>query len=125
MLKLRPRQFKVFLHGDPEGTYIGRTEKEVTCCGSTAKYLKIEDPKMLDSMHHKLFSSARSRREPFPKEEAIQNDIEDLSGSYPHLKGRRAEEYLDISLLRALEDEWFFKSSTINSRCGIADFETI
>ncbi|MGZ8434720.1 MAG: hypothetical protein ACXW6T_10315 [Candidatus Binatia bacterium] len=41
-----------------------------------------------------------------PREETSQNDIEALSSSYPHLKGRRAGEYLDISLRRLalLED---------------------
>ena len=33
-----------------EGTYIGRTQKEVAL-RLYRKYLKIEDPKMLDSMH--------------------------------------------------------------------------
>ena len=40
------------------------------------KYLKIEDPKMLDSMHKNYLLGSIPAR-PFPKEEAIQNDIED------------------------------------------------
>src|SRR6266542_1311901 len=43
------------------------------------------------------------------KEKPIQNDIEDLSQTYAHLKGRKAGEFLDISLLKSLEDEGFFK----------------
>ena len=90
-----------------EGTYIGRTQKELAL-RIYRKYLKIEDPKMLDSMHKNYLLGSIPAR-PFPKEEAIQNDIEDLSGSYPHLKGRRAAEFLDISLLKSMEDEGFFK----------------
>ena len=90
-----------------EATYIGRTQREVALRLSR-KYLKIEDPKMLDSMHKNYLLGSIPAR-PFPKEEAIQNAIEDLSGSCPHLKGRRAEEFLDISLLKSMEDEWFFK----------------
>jgi hypothetical protein len=45
---------------------------------------------------------------PFPREEAIQNDIEDLSQTYAHLKGKKAAEFLDLSLLRELENEGFF-----------------
>jgi len=52
---------------------------------------------MLDSMHKNYLLGSIPAR-PFPKEEAIQNDTEALSSSYPHLKGRRAGEYLDISL---------------------------
>jgi hypothetical protein len=72
------------------------------------KYLKIEDPKMLDSLHKNYLLGSIPAR-PFPKEEAIQNDIEDLSQTYAHLKGRKATEFLDTSLLKSLEDEGFFK----------------
>ena len=90
-----------------EGTFIGRTQKE-QALRVYRKYLKIEDPKMLDSMHKNYLLGSIPAR-PFPKEEAIQNDIEDLSHSYAHLKGRKAGEFLDISLLKSLEDEGFFK----------------
>ncbi len=107
LLKNKPRQLKAFLMAITEGTYIGRTQKEVAL-RLYRKYLKIEDPKMLDSMHKNYLLGSIPAR-PFPKEEAIQNDIEDLSASYPHLKGRRAAEFLDISLLKSMEDEGFFK----------------
>jgi len=46
---------------------------------------------------------------PFPNEEAIQNDIEDLSQSLPHLRGKKAGEFLDLSLLKSMDEEGFFK----------------
>ena len=107
LLKQKPRQLKAFLMAITEGTFIGRTQKEVAL-RLYRKYLKIEDPKMLDSMHKNYLLGSIPAR-PFPKEEAIQNDIEDLSASYPHLKGRRAAEFLHISLLKGMEDEGFFK----------------
>jgi hypothetical protein len=70
--------------------------------------LKIDDPKMLDSMHKNYLLGSIPER-PYPKEEAIQNDIEDLSGRYPYLKGRKASEFIDISLLKSMEDEGFFR----------------
>jgi hypothetical protein len=90
-----------------EGTYIGRTQKE-QALRVYRKYLKVEEPKLLESMHRNYLLGSIPAR-PFPKEEAIQNDIEDLSQSYAHLKGRKAAEFLDISLLKTLEDEGFFK----------------
>jgi len=63
---------------------------------------------MLESMYKNYLLGSIPAR-PFPNEEAIQNDIEDLSHSYAHLKGRKAAEFLDISLLKSLEDEGFFK----------------
>jgi NitT/TauT family transport system substrate-binding protein len=107
LLKQKPRQLKAFIMAITEGTYIGRTQKE-QALRVYRKYLKIEDPKMLDSMHRNYLLGSIPAR-PFPKEEAIQNDIEDLSQTYAHLKGRKAAEFLDISLLKSLEDEGFFK----------------
>ncbi len=88
LLKQKPRQLKAFLMAITEGTYIGRTQKELAM-RVYRKYLKIEDPKMLDSMHKNYLLGSIPAR-PFPNEEAIQNDIEDLSDRYPHLKGRKA-----------------------------------
>jgi ABC-type nitrate/sulfonate/bicarbonate transport system substrate-binding protein len=107
LLKQKPRQLKAFIMAITEGTYIGRTQKE-QALRVYRKYLKIEDPRMLDSMHKNYLLGSIPAR-PFPKEEAIQNDIEDLSQTYAHLKGRKAAEFLDTSLLKSLEDEGFFK----------------
>ena len=107
LVKQKPRQLKAFIMALTEGIYIGRTQKE-QALRVYRKYLKVEDPKMLDSMHKNYLLGSIPAR-PFPKEEAIQNDIEDLSQTYAHLKGRKAAEFLDLSLLKALEDEGFFK----------------
>lgn len=107
LVKQRPVQLKAFLMALTEGTWAGRTNKELAL-RIYRKYLKIEDPKLLESMHKNYLLGTIPAR-PFPKEEAIQNDIEDLSYTYPHLKGRRAGEFLDLSLLKSLEDEGFFK----------------
>ena len=107
LLKQKPRQLKAFIMAITEGTYIGRTQKE-QATRVYRKYLKIDDPKMLDSMHRNYLLGSIPAR-PFPKEEAIQNDIEDLSQTYAHLKGRKAAEFLDLTLLKTLEDEGFFK----------------
>jgi ABC-type nitrate/sulfonate/bicarbonate transport system substrate-binding protein len=107
LLKQKPRQLKAFIMALTEGTYIGRTQKE-QALRVYRKYLKVEDPKLLDSMHKNYLLGSIPAR-PFPKEEAIQNDIEDLSQTYAHLKGRKAAEFLDTSLLKSLEEEGFFK----------------
>jgi ABC-type nitrate/sulfonate/bicarbonate transport system substrate-binding protein len=107
LLKERPRQLKAFLMALTEGTWIGRTNKEVAL-RIYRKYLKLEDPKLLDSMHKNYLLGTIPAR-PFPKEEAIQNDIEDLSHTFPHLKGKKAADFLDLSLLKSMEDDGFFK----------------
>jgi NitT/TauT family transport system substrate-binding protein len=107
LLKERPRQLKAFLMALTEGTWIGRTNKEVAL-RIYRKYLKVEDPKLLESMHKNYLLGTIPAR-PFPKEEAIQNDIEDLSYTFPHLKGKKAADFLDLSLLKSMEDDGFFK----------------
>lgn len=107
LVKQRPRQLKAFLMALTEGTWLGRTNKDLTV-RIYRKYLKIDDPKLLESMHNSYLLGTIPAR-PFPREEAIQNDIDDLSHSYSHLKGKKASEFLDLSLLKSMEEEGFFK----------------
>lgn len=107
LVKQRPRQLKAFLMAITEGTWIGRNNKDLTM-RIYRKYMKIEDQKLLESMHKNYLLGSIPVR-PFPNEEAIQNDIEDLSYSLPHLRGKKAAEFLDLSLLKSLEEEGFFK----------------
>jgi NitT/TauT family transport system substrate-binding protein len=107
LLKERPRQLKAFIMAMTEGTAYGRAHKDQTM-RIYRKYLKIEDPKLLESIHKNYLLGTIPMR-PYPREEALQNDIEDLSYTYPYLKGKKAAEFLDLSLLKSLEDEGFFK----------------
>jgi ABC-type nitrate/sulfonate/bicarbonate transport system substrate-binding protein len=107
LLKQKPHQLKAFIMAVSEGIYIGRTQKE-QAYRVYRKYLKVSDPKMLESMHRNYLLGSIPAR-PFPKEEAIQTDIEDLSYTYAHLKGRKVSEFVDISLLKSIEEEGFFR----------------
>lgn len=107
LLKERPRQLKAFLMAITEGAWIGRNNKEVAM-QTYRKHMKITDPKLLASMHRNYLLGSIPVR-PFPNEEAIQNDIEDLSHTLLHLRGKKAAEFLDLSLLRSMEEEGFFK----------------
>jgi len=89
-----------------EATWIGKTNKE-QAFRVYRKYMKVEDQKPLESMH-KNYLLGTIPAKLFPREEAIQNDIEDLSQIYAHLKGKKATEFLDISLLKELENEGFY-----------------
>jgi ABC-type nitrate/sulfonate/bicarbonate transport system substrate-binding protein len=107
LVKQRPRQLKAFLMALTEGTWIGRNNKDLTI-RIYRKYMKIDDQKLLESMHKNYLLGSIPVR-PFPNEEAIQNDIEDLSSTLPHLRGKKAAEFLDLSLLKNMEEEGFFK----------------
>jgi NitT/TauT family transport system substrate-binding protein len=107
LLKTRPQQLKAFIMALTEGTAYGRAHKDQTM-RIYRKYLKIEDPKLLESLHKNYLMGTIPMR-PYPREEALQNDIEDLSYTYPYLKGKKAAEFLDLTLLKSLDDEGFFK----------------
>jgi NitT/TauT family transport system substrate-binding protein len=107
LLKERPRQLKGFIMALTEGIAYGRAHKDYAM-RIYRKYLKIEDPRLLESMH-KNYLLGTIPMIPYPREEALQNDIEDLSYTYSYLKGKKASEFLDLSLLKSLEEEGFFK----------------
>jgi NitT/TauT family transport system substrate-binding protein len=105
-LKDRRRDLKGFLMALTEAIAAGRSNKELAF-RIYRKYLKVTEPKLLESMHKNYLLGTIPER-PFPREEAIQNDIEDLSHTYSHLKGRKVAEFIDLSIMRELESEGFF-----------------
>ena len=107
LIRERPQQLKAFLMALTEGAWYGRTHKD-QAIAIYRKYMKIENQKLLESMH-KNYLLGTIPVKPYPKEEAIQNDIEDLSHTLPHLRGKKAEQFVDNSLLKSIEDDGFFK----------------
>lgn len=106
LLKERRRDLKAFLMALAEGIWIGRNSKE-QAFRVYRKYMMVDDPRLLESMH-KNYLLGTIPTKPFPREEAIQNDIEDLSHTYPQLKGRKVAEFIDLTLVKELENEGFF-----------------
>jgi ABC-type nitrate/sulfonate/bicarbonate transport system substrate-binding protein len=105
-LKDKRWQLKAFIMALTEGVAAGRKDKELTF-RIYRKYMKVNEPKLLESMHKNYLLGTIPMR-PFPRAEALQNDIEDLSQTYPVLKGRKIEEFTDLSLIKELESEGFF-----------------
>ena len=97
---------KAFLRAFCEATWLGRNDKEIAF-RAYRKYMRIEEPKLLESMHRNYLLTAIPLK-PFPIEDAIQADIEDLSSSIAELKGKKASDFMDRSLLNELESEGFF-----------------
>ena len=71
-----------------------------------ARYLNINDPALLEFMYRTYVQGAIPER-PYPKLENVSLGIEEF-GAKPALKGKRAEDLTDLSLLRELEKERFF-----------------
>ncbi len=105
-VKDKRRQLKAFIMALTEGVAAGRKDKELAF-RIYRKYMKVNEPKLLESMYKNYLLGTIPMR-PFPREEALQNDIEDLSHTYSVLKGRKIEEFTDLSLIKELESEGFF-----------------
>jgi ABC-type nitrate/sulfonate/bicarbonate transport system substrate-binding protein len=105
-LKDQRRVIKGFLMALTEAIAIGRKDKE-QAFRVYRKYMKVSEPKLLESMHRNYLLGTIPPR-PFPREEAIQNDIEDLSNTYSALKGRKIAEFMDLSIIQEMESEGFF-----------------
>jgi NitT/TauT family transport system substrate-binding protein len=71
-----------------------------------SRYLNVKDPVLLDFMYRTYVHGAIPER-PFPKLDNVALGIEEF-GAKSGLKGKRAEDITDQSLLRELEKEGFF-----------------
>jgi len=72
------------------------------------QYIGVRDPALLDFMYRTYVLGAIPQR-PFPKAEAVAIGLEEF-GSKSALKGKKAEDLIDASLLKELEAEGFFAS---------------
>jgi len=97
---------KAFLRAFCEAIWLGRNNKDVAV-RAYRKYMRIDEPKLLESMHRNYLLTSIPVK-PYPIEEAIQADIEDLSASINELRGKKAADFMDRSLLNELESEGFF-----------------
>ena len=106
-LKNYPHRAKAFLKAFSEAIWIGMYNKEILY-RVYRKYLKVENAKLLESMHKSHFLSGTIPLKPYPQVEAIQSDIEYLSVSNPALKEQKPADLTDTTLLREIESEGFF-----------------
>src|SRR4029077_20165968 len=70
------------------------------------RYLNVKDPALLEFMYRTYVQGAIPER-PFPKLENVALGIEEFAGK-PGLKGKRAEDLTDLSLVKELESQSFF-----------------
>lgn len=105
-LKKHSGRAKGLLKALSEGIALGKRDKELAS-RIFRKYMKIENPKILDGMHKTYFLEIKSVK-PYPQVEAIEADIEDLSVTNPKIRGRKASDFIDTTLLDELDREGFF-----------------
>jgi ABC-type nitrate/sulfonate/bicarbonate transport system substrate-binding protein len=109
LLKEHPEKVKRFLKAFVESIWIAKKDK--TTFGQVVnKYLKIQNPKLIDVMYKN--NALDYPDKPYPSEEAIRQAVEDVDAVNPELKlkERRTSEFTDISTLRQIEKEGFFRN---------------
>jgi hypothetical protein len=72
------------------------------------RYLNVKDPALLEFMYRTYVHGAILER-PFPRLENVALGIEEFAAK-PGLKGKRAEDLTDMSLVKELEQQGFFNS---------------
>jgi NitT/TauT family transport system substrate-binding protein len=107
VIRERRAAVKAFFRAFIEAGWLGRKDRDLAF-RIFRKYLKVEDPRLLDSMH-KNYLGVRNPLKPYPLEDALEADIEYLGRTLvPELKGKSAADFVDASLLREIENENFF-----------------
>ena len=97
---------KAFLMGFSEAIWLGKTNREIAT-RVLSKYLRVENAKILDSMH-KNYLLGTIPAKPYPLEAAVEIAIDEASPAQPLLKGKKSADFIDVSILKEIEQEGFF-----------------
>jgi NitT/TauT family transport system substrate-binding protein len=71
-----------------------------------AKYLRLNDPEVLDATYQAFVKTVSKR--PYPTLKGIQFLLDEVAAKSPNAKTAKPEQFVDLSLLQQLEKEGFF-----------------
>ena len=97
---------RAFIAAYCEAIRLAKTNKSIAFA-SFRRYMRESDPKRLDVLYKNYVEDLLPAK-PYPMEEVIQADIENLSPTIPELRGKTVADFIDKSLLAELEEEGFF-----------------
>lgn len=106
LIKTERKKLQAFLMAFSEAIWVGKTKKDVAL-KIFRKYMRTDDPKRLEMMYRN-YMVKQIPAKPYPMEEAIQSDIENLSAIVPEFKGKKPADFADSTLLREIESQGFF-----------------
>ena len=105
-LKNQRQKARAFMMAYSEAIWLGKANKNVALV-SFRKHLREQDPRRLDALY-KNYAIDGPPLKPYPMEEAIQTELENLTPTVPELRGKRAADFVDKTILSELEREGFF-----------------
>jgi len=106
-VKSRPNQIKAMLKAFSEAVRMGRENKELFD-RAIRKTMKEDNPKLLEAFYESHFFLGTKPHNAHPSEAVMDAAIQDLSATNPALKGKKASDFIDTTLLREVEKEGFF-----------------
>ena len=89
-----------------EAIWLGKANKNIALA-SFRKHMREQDPRRLETLHKNYIVDFLPLK-PFPMEDAIQADIENLTSTVPEFRGKKVADFIDKSILVDLDREGFF-----------------
>ena len=105
ILKNRHDLLRSFFMACSEAIALGKKNK-ATAQRVLANHMKITDRKRLDIVYEA--SLGRMPSKPYPREEAVQLELESVAFTDPLFKGKKASEFMDSSIITELDRKGFF-----------------
>jgi NitT/TauT family transport system substrate-binding protein len=105
-LKNQRQRARAFMMAYSEAIWLGKANKNVALA-SFRKHMREQDPRRLEALY-KNYAVDGPPLKPYPMEEAIQTELENLTPTVPELRGKRAADFVDKTILADLEREGFF-----------------
>ena len=90
-----------------EAVKVGRENREVFY-RAIRRYMREDNPQLLDKYYESHYFLGNNPHGARPLERALDLDIQDMLVAVPEMKGRRAAEFIDATLLKEVEREGFF-----------------
>ena len=104
-LKNQRQRARGFMMAYCEAIWLGKSNKDLALA-SFRKHLREQDARRLDTLYKNYVVDALPLK-PYPMEDALQGELENLSSSVPELRGKKAADFIDKSLLNDLERDGF------------------
>lgn len=105
VLKNRRDLLRSFFMASSEAIALGKKNK-ATAQRVLANHMKITDRKRLDIVYEA--SLGRMPSKPYPREEAVQLELESVAFTDPLFKAKKASEFMDSSIIAELDRKGFF-----------------
>ena len=107
-LRNQRQRARAFMRAYCEAIWLGKNNKSVALA-SFRKHMREQDPRRLEVLYKNYVVDGLPLK-PYPMEEVIQTEIENLTPTIPEMRGKRASDFIDKSILTELENEGFFAS---------------